>query len=143
SNRCLRLLLNLRAQRQRQKQRRPTNNESHGGLLTPDRVNLGDIAARELDHCCLPVADGIWFDQYGPSCRPCFVERLAEIGDFVSGQFAPVRIRQMPVGDENGEHAELRCDSNSPDRIGPSPDLYTWCMRIVAQNLTVRKLEKA
>src|SRR5947209_19801573 len=49
----------------------------------------------------------------------------------------------MPIGDEDSQQTELGCDSNPPYRAGRSPDLDTWCVRIIAQNLTMRKLDKA
>src|SRR5258708_37188299 len=66
-------------------------------------VNFSNVSARELYHRRPPVTERIGFDQNCPTCGFRFLERLAEIGDFIPGHFPSVRVRQMSVGDEDGQ----------------------------------------
>src|ERR1700738_972634 len=64
-------------------------------LAARGRMNLGYVAARELQDCRFPVSCRVRGDQHADSGCLGLVQGLAKISYFISHQFTTIGIRQV------------------------------------------------
>src|ERR1700756_5114474 len=98
------------------------------------RMNLRDVSAGELYHGRNPSVSRVWIDEHDGAGRLCLRQRPLQVFDFVAGQFAPVRIRKVTIGDEHCHLSERRFDADAPERVLGSADLDPGGMRIIGDD---------
>ena len=106
----------------------------------PDgRVDLGDIAARELHDGRIPLIGGIGSDQNRDSGRLGLGESIREVCDLIAGRLPPVGKRKMAIRHQHGQLAEVRLDPNSPIGVSRAPDLDAGRMRVIGDDFAMRE----
>src|SRR6516225_7890920 len=105
-------------------------------------MNLGDVAAWELQDRGLAVTDHVGFNQHCCACAFSLADRRREIGDLVARHLPPMRIREMAIGHQHGHAAEGGLDADASVRIGWSADLYAWRLAVVRNNFAMRESDK-
>jgi hypothetical protein len=81
-------------------------------------MNLGDVAAWELQDRGLAVAGHVGFDQHSCACALGLADRRREIGDLVARHLPSIRIRKMAIGHQHGHAAEGGFDADASVGVG-------------------------
>ena len=106
-------------------------------------MNLGDEAARKFHHRRVSLLDFVRSYQHGGAGVARLGERVREVCYFVSGKLTAVRIRQMPVGDSDGDLAESGSDTHTPIRFTFFPDFNSRRVGLVGDDRAAGKPNKA
>src|SRR6266850_6556082 len=124
----------------REERAQPYLSSAH--LVARGSVNLGYVAARELQDCRFSVSRRVLGDQHADAGCRGLVQGLSKIRYFISHQFTTVGIRQVPVSDEHGDSAEVRFDAYAPVGLARPPDLDTGRSGVIGDDLAVREPKK-
>src|SRR5262249_56384805 len=102
-------------------------------------MNLGDIAAWELQDRGLAITGHVGFDQHNGTCALGLADRRREIGDLVARHLPSIRIGKMAIGHQQSYPAEGGFNTDAPIGIGWSADLHTWRVAVVRNDPTMRE----
>ena len=106
-------------------------------------MDFGDIAARELQHGCVPIVGFVRIDKDRCGGGSSFGEGIREISDLVSGYLSSIWIRQMAIRDEYGHLSKFRMHADSAISISQTPDFDARRMCIIRYDFSVREPRKA
>src|SRR5262245_24257136 len=102
-------------------------------------MDFRDVSARKLHDGRRTILDGEWRDQECNARALGLRKCLVEVSDFVAGQLASVRIRQMTVGCERRHATEVGFYSDATVRLAGAPDLDTGRGGVVGDDSSMRK----
>src|SRR5580692_12347040 len=82
-------------------------------LIDEGGMDLGNITARKLNECRIPLIGGVGRDQN--LYAGCFGlgKGIREVCDLIAGRLAPVGIRKVTIRYEHGQLAEGRFNPDS------------------------------
>ena len=106
-------------------------------------MDLGNIPAGELHQGCCALAGSVGRNQYLDSRRLGFGQGSREIRNLVAGRLVPVWIRNMAIGYENRQLAEVGLDTDSPIRVTWPSDLNTGSVRIIRDDIPMTERQES
>src|ERR1700756_1531626 len=102
-------------------------------------MNLGNVAAWELQDRGLAVAGHVGFDQHSRACTLSLADRRREVGDLVARHLSSIRIGKMTIGHQCGYATKGGFDADASVGIGWSADLHARGVAAVRNNLAMRE----
>src|SRR5271170_306965 len=123
---------------------RASDDASHAHQFSFARagMDLGDIAAGELDNRGLAAVRCEGLDEHAGAGGSRFGERAGEIGHFVAGQLATIRPGQMAVRHNHNRLSETGFNTDAPIRLSGLADLDARRLAVVGYDLAMRERDK-
>jgi hypothetical protein len=92
---------------------------------------------RTADECI----GGVWIDEDGGPRGLRLGDRIGDISHLIADHLAPVWIRELSIGDEQGDLPECGVDPHAPVSIVWPADLYSRCAQVVGNDPTPQGLD--